>query len=315
VLLIFGVSGGWFYAAAKLEETVNNYKIRLSGQNKKLTCGNQQVKGYPFRLGIFCDSIDFEDVANGLRFKSGAIRTVAQAYQPGKILMEIDGPAILSNRQNGVLEVNWQSLRSNIRANLDGVYASSVFAKFVTITKSGVLNQKTTADALELHARRQGSNDVDIAFGANSVQLPLFDGRTIAPFEVSVQLAGKDLFNVIQQQKDIVKHLKLQGGEGTITAVRFEPSAGGKLLLSGPISVDKIGRLSGNLTITIDDSSLLFEYFQVIFPEFRKELKQISGTVGMIGGGDQSSQTLKLQIRKNVIQFGLFPLGVLPPLF
>ncbi|MCB1441256.1 MAG: DUF2125 domain-containing protein, partial [Nitratireductor sp.] len=56
VVLFGGYSLGWFYFAGKLVEQVN---VALAGAKQNGTnadCVNPTARGFPFRIGIFCDS-------------------------------------------------------------------------------------------------------------------------------------------------------------------------------------------------------------------------------------------------------------------
>ena len=65
VLLFGGLSAGWYWASGKLDERAKMLAANLASQGKNLDCINQEVRGYPFRLGVFCDGVTFDDASAG----------------------------------------------------------------------------------------------------------------------------------------------------------------------------------------------------------------------------------------------------------
>jgi hypothetical protein len=55
------------------------------------------VRGYPFRLEVFCTALDVARPAEGLTVKAGAFRSAAQVYEPRRVYAELDSPVAVTS--------------------------------------------------------------------------------------------------------------------------------------------------------------------------------------------------------------------------
>lgn len=108
-------SAGWFYAADRLVERVEADVAALNRDGRRASCENAAVRGYPFRIGVFCRSVMFEDARGGFAFRARQFRSAAQVYQPMRIIGELDGPATLEAPGLNALDLDWSSLRASVR--------------------------------------------------------------------------------------------------------------------------------------------------------------------------------------------------------
>src|SRR5690606_39363088 len=71
VVLFGGYSAAWFYVGGLLQDQV---KVVLAEAGKKgvsMECANPTARGYPFRIGLFCDSVGFDN-GKGASLSAGA---------------------------------------------------------------------------------------------------------------------------------------------------------------------------------------------------------------------------------------------------
>lgn len=326
LLLIIGVCGAWYYASQKLEETVHNYQQRLLARDRIVDCENLQVRGFPFRLGIFCDRILLENTKTRSIVTSSAIRSAAQLYDPGKFIVEFDGPARLDDAQLGIFKLNWQSLRASGRVNLDGLEYSSIIAHAIAIHKDAGPTPLATSETLELHVRKLNGNDFDLAIGAGNFNLTEVSSQSIQKspaiqkspvIQASLEFTATDIFSVIQQRKNLISHLKTSGGGGHLNAFKLVVPNDGILEISGPISIDTNGLLSGVLEIAVTKPQSLVQFFSIFMPDKSIDLSQIETMLQMLSpkNTDTQSHKLKIHIREGNIHLGLFPIGRIPRLF
>ena len=79
-------SGAWFFGADRLKTLVRE---RLSDSSVSVACTGLDVKGYPFRIGVYCDAIGIDDKRTGTSASFGALRSAAQVYNPGHAIVEL----------------------------------------------------------------------------------------------------------------------------------------------------------------------------------------------------------------------------------
>ena len=125
-VLIGGGYFGWNYLAKQITTRVNTQISELAAQGKTLDCDNQRVEGFPFRVGLFCDEITYRDDAGEIFFKGGEVRSAAQFYQPGFVIGEMDGPALLKTPSWIDVNLNWKLARSSSRFKLEGLKRVSI---------------------------------------------------------------------------------------------------------------------------------------------------------------------------------------------
>ena len=103
-LMALGV--GWYYAwthGARLLDNEVSALIRNSNDaGREIECANRRVEGFPFRVGIFCDTVSAYAVRDGISIRTGALRSAAQFYAPNSLIAEMDGPLTASTQANGL---------------------------------------------------------------------------------------------------------------------------------------------------------------------------------------------------------------------
>ncbi|WP_367717733.1 DUF2125 domain-containing protein [Nitratireductor sp. GISD-1A_MAKvit] len=82
VLAILAYTGAWFYAADTLERRTITAIEDLNTNQQRVNCEEPTARGYPFRIGLFCRSVFFENAGEGISVSAGAFRSAAQVYQP-----------------------------------------------------------------------------------------------------------------------------------------------------------------------------------------------------------------------------------------
>lgn len=59
-------TGGWFYAASRLKDRLTEALAASQQGMHSASCSGLSVRGFPFRIGIFCDSVGIDDRPTGL---------------------------------------------------------------------------------------------------------------------------------------------------------------------------------------------------------------------------------------------------------
>lgn len=126
VLLVIALyTGGWFYAASALKNTVLKAIAPRDQAGVSGECSDIEFRGYPFRIGLFCSKIDVDDNVNGVSATFGALRSAAQVYAPGNIVWELDSPAEIRTSNGLSISAQWTNLQASLTTRLQGIDHSS----------------------------------------------------------------------------------------------------------------------------------------------------------------------------------------------
>jgi hypothetical protein len=314
--LMLAWTGGWFYLAKIGGEQVDLAIAKVDATDKKLSCGKRDIKGYPFRFGLFCDSVMFEEPAKGVRILAGALRTAAQVYNPWHLVAELDGPASIDAPGLQPLEINWSLLHASVRANKPVPDQVSVEAKSLNISIRGQAEARSRAVLADYAAGHMRIEDRNAAF-AGEVDGLLVDpaitpGREVPSLSVSYDAVLTDGVRIITSRPKNAREA-LRGASGEIRSARVIFKDGGTLELSGPLSVGADGLIDGDVKIKFADADRLGSALAKIAPEAASVIKPALSGAALTAGKDKEAG-LTLTIRKGKVSAGFFPLGKIPPI-
>lgn len=323
VVLIVGATFGWYYLANQVHVRVDAQVERLAGQGKTLNCENKQVKGYPFRVGLFCEKISYESPAEKIALSAGELRSAAQFYQPGFVVGELDGPAQLKMPGIGDLDLNWKLARSSSNISLGGLKRVSVTVEdFKAKGASGIMDGKLIADlaSLELHIRPGGgdaaSADIEVALDGKTMRLGGANADKIPAFDLDIDGVAFGLNPVVKSGQNVENWVKSNGLTLQVRQFVLALENGGQLKASGPIQVNTEGLIDGKLDLEISELQTVVENITQQMPELGDTAKTIQAATAIFSQGSKDGKVrFKIQIRRGVMTMGFIPLGVLPPLF
>lgn len=304
-VLFGGYSIGWFYLAGKLEAKAANVIESLNRDGVVAECTNPVAHGFPFRLGVFCDRVAFEDANRGVSLSAGSFRSAGQIYDPARLIAELDGPARIDLPQARALAVDWQNLRASVRlaeplperVSLEG-------EKLRATTPEGT--PLAEAESFEGHMRPNGGN-LDLAGRFDGLKLDpsLVEGRNVPPFAGETDLTVNDGVALLGQTVE-----SLRGRSGTIHTLTLSTGERTGIVVSGPFSVDQDGLVDADLKITVRDPNGLSVVLAEAMPEWRDKIRQGSAGLTLLG----NAPSLPLKIVKGNMSMGFVRLGHLPPL-
>lgn len=311
VLLFGGYSVGWYWVAGKATVAVDETLARLNGDGRTTVCENRTIGGFPFRLGLTCDSVAYQDDVNHITATAAGLRTAAQIYQPLKTIAELDGPLRIEAPGITPLFLEWDSLRASARlANpvptLVSVEATGLSGISDPDGETDPVNF-FSAEQAEAHLRPNGP-DLDWAGSFKQLEidpgavadrtLPIFDGEGDATIRNGVALVQSRPKSLRGQSVEI-KTLALSSGEA-------------KMVLSGPVAVDANGLVDASLRLAMENPAAVSAVFQTAVPERANEIGQAFAALGMLG----DNPAVPIKIEKSRIKldlvFGSITLGQLP---
>lgn len=309
-------SGAWFWLANLGETKVDEALVQTSEQGRPVACDNRSIKGFPFRFGLFCDSVRFEDPAKGIRVSASALRTAAQVYNPWHLVAELDGPALLEAPKLQPLEINWSLLHASVRADQPLPDRVSVEAKGLDVSlrgESGAVRRAIAADYAAGHMRKEEAN---VAFagevGGLAIDPAITPGRSIPLLAASYDVLLKDGVRILgTKPKDL--RVTLRGASGEIRSAVIIFADGGEARISGPVSAGADGLINGDIKVTFKDGEKLGAALAKALPEAANVIQPALSAAAKAAGKDKQA-SLTLTIRKGRVSAGFFPIGQIPPI-
>ncbi|MCB1387511.1 MAG: DUF2125 domain-containing protein [Nitratireductor sp.] len=326
LLLGAGLTAAWFFAAGKIEQTVNGARQQLAERGIAADCDGMAVRGFPFRIGLFCRSMHYADPVGGVTVSGKALRSAAQLYRPGHVVAELDGPLEITAPGFVPLSLNWQNLQTSTRVSTGGLRRFSLVTDRLDVSARdfGVPDLLGSLEQLQFHLRAGdedaggGAADLEASLRADGWQID--DGGTglIEPVDLSVSALAENGLAVAMSGQDLLAWVRANGGALKRSDITFSTRSGGRLRLRGPLQVDGRGRLSGEIEVDLDDPSKLVDYAASIFPPARDMLAQPVGYLEQMAAdnnGRREIRGLKLLIDKGSVRLGFIEIARLPRLF
>lgn len=301
-------TAGWFYAADVLDKEVRTglAEFGRDGGNRAV-CEEATVRGYPFRIGVFCNATYVERASAGFSMSTGAFRSAAQVYAPQHVVAEADSPARVVLPGLVPLDLTWGGLRSSARLAWPLPEQFSMEATDVTAVAdmpnvAGPL--AFTADRLELHLRPVDADlDVALRFAEFEPGVLLLPKGSLPPLTGYADLSLKDGTTLLRDRRR-----NLRGSSFTVRRIEIGTQDRVLLTATGTLSVDEAGLIDADLTLETEDGPALARAIMEAFPESGSGVAAAIGTVSFI------SSSLPLTIRKGQATLAVVYLGAIPPI-
>lgn len=311
VLVAVIYTGGWFYAASWLKDTLTQRLAASDNGMHSASCGNPDVRGFPFRIGLFCDSVGIDDRPSGLSATFGALRSAAQVYRPGHAVIELDGPAQMRVTPDLVLDADWDLLHASAVAWTNGLDRASVSydgLKARLNVPSEAISIGIAAAHGEKHLRQSGEA-LNVAASFDALALD-FGGQALPPLNVTADMTIADAAKWISVEGPPVD--VPFGTSMELRRLSLDLGGGKVATLSGPLKVGEDGYVSGTLDLDIAGIAIWRDRISDAFPEAAKTVKRIAQVVQALSNGEDRA-VVKLNVRDGTVYLGLFPIAFIPP--
>jgi hypothetical protein len=267
VVLAAAWSAFWFFAASKVDETVDVWRAREAAAGRIYDCANRSVAGFPFRLEVRCSGVSVALLSQTagqaatqapITAKLGEILVVAQIYSPKLLIAEFKAPAILSDRGQPAMVVNWSTARSSIVGlpgtpdSADIVFDDASLDRIVGSVQAPTVRAKH----VELHGRIAESSTPEKPVIESVLQLtggsiqgvhPLLE----VPFDADIRtlLSGLKDFSPKPWPE---RFREIQAAGGRVEIVQSRVQQGDVIsLATGSLGLTASGNLDGELQMTV----------------------------------------------------------------
>ncbi len=311
-LFVLLYSGAWFYASGWIKTRVGNQIASGRENGQSWQCPDLDIRGYPFRIGLFCSSIALDIPASGLSLTAGKLQSAAQVYYPGHSIVELEGPLELHANTGLQVSATWDLAHASVVAGLKGLnrYSMELKALQSRFTSANPASAFSVASPdAQIHLRQNGA---DLDFAATlldaSVAMAVLP-TSVPPFSFAADLTLAGQAGLIAG----VPMTSLHNQSVTIRQIQIDAGAKGLVRLSGPITIDHDGLVSGTITVTVDKVEALRTTVTGLFPETTETANMVAPLLAGMAQAD-GTVTLTLTIARGAVSLGLIPLGVVPSL-
>jgi len=304
VLLFGGYSAGWLYFADLLRKQTSAAIARMNTGEVSAECAAPAVRGYPFRLGVWCDGVAFSDASRGIHVTAGGFRSAGQVYDLTHLVAELDGPASIDLPDAAPLALDWRRLRASVRLATPLPERLSVESTALTASLQSGAPLASLA-SFEAHMR-PNAGDLDLAARFEGLE---FAGEAAVDEACGALRPGRPLRHRRRRPGGIGRRKPARpvGHDAVAGAVE---RAGHRLALSGPFSIGADGLLDADLQLTVRDPAGLSTTLGNAFPEARQQIAASLSGLSALG----PEPSLPLKIVKGKATLGFIPLGDVPPL-
>lgn len=315
--------GGWFAFASYADGEIAKVIRSVSDRGIEIACQNREMRGFPFRIGVHCDTLDVAHKRDVFRIKSGAVRTAAQLYAPGEMIAEIDGP--FKTWPNGrELDANWSNMRLFLDANFSGGFdlASLTFSDFVSSLDQfkidvgkGAVHFRPTPQAGE------GSKGVSLDGAANLSNLAArLPGVTIPPAGFEVDATLEEGYQDLVVRRRPLRAVIRDGAMFEFRNLALSLPDGGRLAFAGPLEIGSDGLLSGKIRVGVSKPESVSRWAGAIDPRLAQMVGLIAQGVAGMGKptrfGTVEVPSIIITIDRGQARMGFIQLGdPIAPLF
>lgn len=305
---------GWYIAADQLKSGIIASLENDSAVAPKVSCQEPVARGFPFRIGIFCSSMQIDDLHNGLSANFGAFRSAAQVYNPSHVIWELDGPGQIRSALGLSGSADWSILHASTRTPEGQLQAASLEIENLEASLTETVGGQTVdlvAGRGELHLRRNGDNLESALLLENLTGTARGLSVSLPPVSTSVDmiLAGKaELLG-----KPVSLPTDLYGSSGELRRFVADLGEGRVVTLTGPISIGDSGLISGEFNLTIEKLSAWNQTLSSGLPEMKPVFDAATSILRSLASGSDNSST-RIVVRDGVVMLGFIPIGNLPPL-
>lgn len=298
---------GWHYLAGRISGEIDATLARLAGDGIDASCTGRDMRGFPFRMGVFCDTVTIVDARSGATLSGAGLRTAAQVYDPARIVGELDGLRAETRLSNGsgTDTLGAAAIRFSARIDRPLPQRASVEASDVTLNAdAGPSAPAAAAASMQAHMRRAGA-DLDIAARAEALSLEL-PGAAEA-----IDLAHVELDLTLTDGVALVTSSDpgLRGTAGMLRGLDIATGPDAGFSASGPIAIRDDGLIDAELTLSVRNPAAVSAFLAELFPEQRDTIESLFRGLSILG----SQPSLPLVVKAGEARIGFVPVGRIPP--
>ncbi|WP_185983727.1 DUF2125 domain-containing protein [Aureimonas mangrovi] len=318
VLLAAALTVAWYYLAGELDRRVVAAIEAAAGDGVAVTCENREVFGYPFRIGLACDTVAVDAPESGVRASGGSLRTAAQVYDPRHIVGEFTAPVAVDAPDLPPLLLDWTLGQASARFENDGLSQLSVAIEAPSMAlrtpEGGAGAEFARSDALEIHSRRNG-DDLDLYVEDWGVTVTTPGIGELPTFTASANMTVAGAASWLSDGLPGGRiETALRGRSGTVHSLYLVVPGGAVAEASGPFSIADTGEISGDFTLSLGQPEAIAALVGRLIPGSEAIAGTLVGALNLVGRQEDGRTIVEIQVQNGRAQLGFIPLGRIPPI-
>jgi len=304
----------WFVLTQWLHSHTLQQVRKFAEQGQTIHCDNLRKTGYPLRIGLVCDQLNWQDTIQGAALTARTISGGAPLYAPSWQFVELEAPAQITLVDWGEIAALWRHL--TIRTNFTTKDLNALSLSIEDLQLDLTRNQEaspsliTAAQFIHLQIEPMPTQHIKANLSFDALRLPLFDENTpTITGEVALQLDPLREPLLIADLTDLWR-----GRSGQMEKGGLQFSSGGGLTVKGNFHVSLNGILSGQFTINLQETAALLRTMRAYFPDQSSNLDSLFFALNALPKDDKGNPKLTLDIHDGQMRVGFIPLGTLPQL-
>lgn len=261
VILAGGWCAFWFYAAARAQDIIVDWRQREAKSGRVYGCAQENIGGFPFRIEVRCTDprAEFRTTQPPVALRAADLLVALQIYQPNLLIAEFDGPLAISDPgQAARYTANWSLGRASIRGTPRNPERVSITFDNPVLDRNDAAapERAFTAKHAELHGRLVGGSVrdkpvIDIALSLAAAVAPALHPLAAQPFDADLdtQLVGLRNFDPKPWSQ---RFREIQQANGRIEVRAARVRQGDTLAVAaGTLTLNATGQLNGELQVTV----------------------------------------------------------------
>lgn len=314
LIVLAGYSAVWFVLAGQMKSRLATVLDQPNTAGVAGQCTDMDVRGFPFRIGVFCNQVKVDDTRHGISASFGALRSAAQVYAPGHSVLELDGPAEIRMTPGTSISANWTQMQASAVVNTGGLNRTSLAYKALAgtvVTPMSPDSGTFSAEQGEMHVRANG-DDVDIAMSVNQLRLKVPEvDSPVPPVNASADLTI--LGRAPWLASATLPADPLYGTSGTVRAIQIDLGEGLIANASGPFRVSDVGVVSGEFKLSLNNVDAWRTQLTAVAPDQASIIKTATKLMKALSNGSNDA-SVTINVRDGTAFLGFIPIGKLPPL-
>jgi hypothetical protein len=288
--VIFAVVAGWIglwkYATARAIQAIAEWRAHEAAAGRIFTCANESIRGFPFRLEVTCRDAraEFRDFQPALELAIPRVLTVAQIYDPNRLISEFDGPLQFSAAgRQAEFEVAWSLGQASVRGLVSQPNQVSVVfnAPVLTYLAEGGRDSVFRARSFEVHGRPAydgGAPGIEAGLRFEQALIPVWPAAAAQPFDAVIDTVIHGVTDLAPKPW-LVRLRELQAA-GSAFEIKQARIVQGDILAvgHGTLHFNAAGHLDGQLRLTVAGLEILLDRIGA------KQMVQTSPAMDKIAG-------------------------------
>ena len=316
VIVVAGWSAAWWWLAERAEREITVGLARAAADGVTARCAPREIAGYPFRIEVRCGDAGVT-FPGGETLSAPGLVAVALAYDPRRMIFELDGPLAAAAPGEPALGLSWETARASVRFASPALEALDVSIAAPAFTLDGAA--AGSAGLVEVHARRDPQpgtgSDVAVTIEGAVATEAVAAGRTLPPLDAAVVATLADDGAILAGRGLLVGEVPEDGLPITIVGARLGDGSVA-LDITGAVTLRPDGRLDGTIEAGIDDPAALAPFLARFLPEGDPLPQAIASAAQALAGPgkDGRGRRLPLTLDAGRVSIGFVPLGRIPRL-